>query len=167
MRVPKLFLATVTLTLPMSYSTAALADHGKAGLWSVDMSIVGQDTSQLSPEVTSQMKAKGLIPNARGGFTLQRCMTQAEVEDDNNIINAHASKDCQIVNQGRDGQLFSADLVCKGQLNGTGHVDVRYDSDVHYESRLVITAVEPEGKSMKQDQTFEGRWISPICPAQK
>lgn len=163
MRFKKLFFATTTIALPLCFSTAALADHGKAGLWSIDMSIAGQNTANLPPDIASQMKAKGLIPNAKGGFTLQRCMTQSEVQDDSKILNPNANKDCQIVSQKREGQTVSADLICKGQINGTGHVAVRYDSATHYTSKMMIMVSGSDGKTEQQDQTFEGRWVSPTC----
>jgi hypothetical protein len=167
MPVSKSFLAAVAITLPLAFSTQALADHGKAGLWSIDMTIAGQNTANMPPAVADQMRAKGLIPNASGGFTLQRCMTQAEVQDDSKIINASANKDCQVTNQKREGQTVSASLVCKGQINGTGQVSIRYDSDTHYTSKMTIVASGPDGKPMQQNQTFEGHWVSATCPAQK
>jgi hypothetical protein len=167
MSVSKSFLAAIAITLPLSISTQAFADHGKAGLWSIDMTIAGQNTANMPPAVAEQMKAKGLIPNASGGFTLQHCMTQAEVQDDSKIINASANKDCQVIDQKREGQTVSAGLVCKGQINGTGHVSIRYDSDTHYTSKMTIAVTGPDGKPMQQNQAFEGHWVSASCPAPK
>lgn len=167
MRIAQFFVLTATIAVPLCFSTGALADHGKAGLWSIDMSIAGQNTANLPPEVASQMKAKGLTPNAKGGFTLQRCMTSVEVQDDSKILNPDANKDCQIADQKREGQTVSANLACKGQINGTGHVSISYDSPTHYTSKMNILVQGADGKAVRQEQTFEGHWVSANCPIAK
>lgn len=164
MRIPTLVFTTTAIALPLCFSTVALADHGKAGLWSIDMKIAGQNTADLPPDVANQMKAKGLTPNSKGGFTLQRCMMQSEVQDDSKIINPNANKDCQAIGQKREDQTVSADLICKGPINGTGHVAVSYDSSTHYTSKMTIMISGSDGKTVRQDQFFEGHWISPTCP---
>jgi hypothetical protein len=61
---------------------AALAAHGKAGLWNITTSIGGMPNVQLPPEALAKMKEMGVkMPSARS-FASQICMTQAEVDSD-------------------------------------------------------------------------------------
>ena len=132
MRISKKTVVTAVAVLGLAGATgAALASHGKAGLWRVDMSIAGQDTSKMPPNVLDRMKSMGMMPNSSGGFTVQHCMT--------------------------------ADLVCKGQMNGTGHVSVNYDTPTHYTGEMTISGKTADGTPIAQDQKVEGRWVSASC----
>src|SRR5690242_6442533 len=107
-------------------SGVAFASHGKAGLWTVDMSIAGQDTSKMPPNVLDRMKSMGMVPNGSGGFTVQHCMTADEVADDSKMMDTSNNRDCQVANRQISGHSMTADLVCKGQMTGSGHVSVNY-----------------------------------------
>lgn len=165
MRISNSVLGAVTVTLTFGLATSALAAHGKAGLWSVDMSIAGQDTTKLPPNVIQLMKAKGLTPNSNGGFTLMRCMTAADTTDDSKMLDVNANQSCQLVNRKNMGHAASADLICKGQINGTGQVSVNYDSDTHYSGAMSINAQSAEGAPVQQNQKFVGHWVSASCTA--
>jgi hypothetical protein len=163
MRISKIVLGVFAVALTFGAANGAFAAHGKAGLWSVDMTIAGQDTSKLPASVIQHMKAKGLTPNSNGGFTLMRCMMATEVADDSKMLDTHANQSCELVNRKNTGHAASADLVCKGQIEGTGRVSVEYDSDTHYSGEMLINAQSPDGTPVKQDQKFVGRWISASC----
>jgi Protein of unknown function (DUF3617) len=144
-------------------ASSAIASHGKAGLWSVDMTIAGQNSLRMPPGDLERMKAAGMMPNGAGGFTIRRCMTAAEVADDSKMIDTSALKDCHETNRQMGTHSVSADLVCKGQIDGTGHVSVDYDSDTHYSGELKISGTASDGTPLRQDQRFDGHWVSAAC----
>ena len=164
MRISKIVTAFSVLAAALACaSTGALASHGKAGLWSVDMSIAGQDTSKIPPDALARLKAMGMNPNNSGGFTLNKCMTAADVADDSKMIDASANKNCEIMNRKLTGHSMNADMVCKGQLTGTGHVSVSFDSDTHYTGQMILNGTAADGTRVAQNQTFDGRWVAPTC----
>jgi len=57
---------------------------------------------------------------------------------------------------------MSADMKCTGGFQGTGHVEITYDSDAHYSGEFKMTGVA-NGQPMTQDQKMEGTWISASC----
>ena len=164
MRFSKTVLAGAVAGLALTgLSTTALAAHGKAGQWTVDMTIAGQDTSKMPQQVLDTMRARGMVPNGKGGFTVQRCMTAAEVADDNKMLDTNANKNCQWTFQNVSSHTATAELVCKGQVNGTSHVRVDYDSDTHYSGHMTMQGTGSDGTAMTQDQSFDGHWVSATC----
>jgi len=159
------FIAAASALALVSASGIALASHGKAGLWSIDMTIAGQDTRTMPPDVAARMKAMGMNANGKGGFTVDHCMTAADVADDSKMMDTSNNKNCSVENQKVTGHAMTADLVCKGQVTGSGHVNVTYDSDTHYTGRMTMSGKAADGTPITQDQTFDGHWVSADCGA--
>ncbi len=155
-------LAVAIVAIPV----AALASHGKAGLWNITVTISGlanmPDMSKLPPEAQAQMKKMGMSMNGgSGSITTQHCMTQAEVMMDAPPTNAH-NKDCTISNLNISGHSMSGDMACHGDFTGTGHMNFTYDSDTHYTGVVSITGTA-NGQSATHETKFEGNWVSADC----
>jgi hypothetical protein len=116
---------------------AALASHGKAGLWST----------------SSTMATNGMPPRTN---TATYCMTQAQVNSDKPPPSEN--HDCTMVNARTSGHTMSADMVCKGSFNATGHFETTYDSDTHYTAKI---SMQVQGMSM--NTTVDGHWLKTDC----
>jgi hypothetical protein len=143
---------------------AALAGHGKVGLWDETITMSGMaqmlDMSKLPPEIQARMRAAGVSANGNS-VHVQHCMTAQEVAMDTlprNISNSG----CKISNSKTNGHTMSTDMVCTGNFNGTGHMEVIFDSPTHYSGQLTMNGTS-EGRPMKQSQTFESKWVSADC----
>jgi len=155
----------------LAASPAALAAHGKAGTWEVTTTMSGggmgamPDMSKLPPEVRARMQAHGVQMNG-GGMTAKFCMTADQVANDKPPMTHHGN--CEAQNMKVKGNTFSADVVCKGHMNGKGHVEVTYDTPEHYTGHQTIT-MTMDGQQMTHDMTMEGHWLSADCkiPAAK
>jgi hypothetical protein len=115
---------------------AAFAAHGKVGLWSS----------------TTTANIPGLPPQKQ---TSTYCMTQAEVNSNEPV---NRNPDCTYSNVRSDGRTFSADMVCKGQLNATGHLTTTYDSDTHYTASVTINTGDTS-----LTNAVEGKWVKADC----
>jgi len=143
----------------------ALAGHGKAGLWDVTVTTNAggaamPDMSKLSPEAQAMMRARGMTMNGHT-ITVQHCMTQSEV-DANNPPAMRNQKECKIANSRISGNAFSADMTCSGEMTGTGHMEVTYDSPEHYAGKSTMSGTV-NGHPMSTSTTFEGRWVGADC----
>jgi len=167
MRIQTGIAAAIVAAATVGLTIGAVASHGKVGLWSVDMTIVGHDASQMPENALAAMKARGMTPNTNGGFTFKHCMTATDVADDNKMLSVSSNKDCKIDQKTVSSSGATATLVCKGQVNGTGHLVVNYDSSTHYTAELLMTVTSPDGTSATQDQKFEGHWVAGTCPAEQ
>lgn len=115
---------------------AALAAHGKAGLWSS----------------TTTVDLRGMPPQSH---TATYCMTQAEVNSD---TPANRNPDCKYQNVQVNGHMFSADMICTGKFKATGHFQSTYDSDTHYTATVAINTGE-----MSMTNKIEGKWLRADC----
>lgn len=125
-------MATVAVLLP----GAALAAHGKAGLWST----------------TTTVTMAGVPPQTHAATY---CMTAAEVASDAPPAD---NPDCSYRNAQASGHTYTADMVCKGKFNATGHFSSTYDSDTHYTATIAIAT-----SGVTMTNTVEGKWLRADC----
>ncbi|MEI9886803.1 MAG: DUF3617 domain-containing protein [Rhizomicrobium sp.] len=129
---PVSFLLVAVLLVP----GAALAAHGKAGLWSS----------------TTTMTMPGVPPQSHSATY---CMTPAQV---NSEAPMGGNPDCTYLNAHVSGQTYTADMVCKGQFNATGHFTSTYSGDSQYTATITINTGD-----MTMTNTVEGKWLKADC----
>jgi hypothetical protein len=150
-----------------AFPAAAIAAHGKVGLWEITthMSMPGME-ARIPPEALARMKAMGMQMPGNQTFSAQHCMTAEEVAQDRPPPMRHA-EDCTTSNLTHDAHSVNVDMICKGaDLDGTGHVNVTYDSDEHYSGSFTFTGTG-HGHPMNMSNSFEGKWISADCGSVK
>jgi hypothetical protein len=144
--------------LPM----AALASHGKVGLWNVTVKMSMPNMPQIPPDQLAKMQAMGVhVPN-NSTMTVQHCMTAAEVASDKPPQMQH-NKNCAMQNLNFSHGTFTGDMVCTGEdMQGTGHITVSYDSDTHYAGQMTFAGTA-HGHPANITNDFEGSWVSADC----
>lgn len=115
---------------------AALAAHGKAGLWSS----------------TTTMTVPGMGPQSHSATY---CMTPAQVNSD---APPGDNPDCTYQNVHVTGQTYTADMVCKGQFNATGHFSSTYSGDSHFTATITIVT-----GGMTMTNNVVGQWVKADC----
>jgi hypothetical protein len=162
----KIMLAGAGLALVLA-PLAALAAHGKAGLWQITITTEGQNPqmpnmASLPPEVQARMKAMG-VQMGGNAITVQHCQTAEEVARDVPPAGTH-NKECTMSNVSYTGGSMTADMVCSGNFSGTGHVHFVWDSDEHYAGEVSMTG-KMNDEQVTHTQKIEGRWLSAQCTA--
>lgn len=158
--------AAAALAAGLLLSLAALAAHGKAGLWEVTTrnNMGGMpsmpDMSSLPPQVQAQLKARGVRMNG-SEIATRFCMTADQVASDHPVLTHNA--ECKAQNVKFEGSTFNADIVCTGKLKGTGHVQITFSSPVHYLGSETMDMTEPGGTPMHTTMAMDARWLSPNC----
>ena len=125
-------IAAIAALLP----AVAFAAHGKAGLWSS----------------TTTMSVPGMGPQSHSATF---CMTPAQVNSD---APAGGNPDCTYNNVHVTGQTYTADMVCKGQFNATGHISTTYAGDSHYTATITIVT-----GGMTMTNNVVGQWVKADC----
>jgi len=151
----------IVLGMALSAPIVAWASHGKAGLWEIRVqTAMGQmagmpDMSKMPAAVRARLEAM-----QKNGMTVRHCMTSADVA--NGRPNMSHSPGCKAINERTTGQTFSADLVCTGNMKGTGHVRTTFDSPDHYTSSVTMTGTA-NGHPVNNAMKIEAHWVSPKC----
>jgi Protein of unknown function (DUF3617) len=130
---------TAVLALPQ----AALADHGKAGLWQITVSVAVKGVDYVQTVMN------------------QHCMTPQEVAGDS--LASLPNSGCAMKNTSDDGDTLSGDMVCTGNMTGTGHMAITYDAPTHYSGKMTFVGTAPNGRALDFTQNMEGRWVSASC----
>jgi hypothetical protein len=146
---------------------AALAGHGKAGLWNITTSIGGMPSVQLPPEAMARMKAMGMkMPSGGQSFSSQICMTQAEVDSDKLPPVGKNDMGCTSHVTSQTANSMSAETVCTGDMKGTGRMQISYSGAEHYSGSYSFKGMIHD-RSMETNSTFKGDWIKADCGAVK
>ena len=144
---------------------AAYAGHGKVGLWSMTVSMDGQnampDMSKLPSEAQARMRAMGMSMTGNS-VSVQHCMTASEVAANVPHLDQRTEKNCKISNLKTTSNTMSADLVCSGDYTGTGHMQYTFDGDSHYMGEVSMDGMS-NGHPMHNHEKIEGRWVSADC----
>ncbi len=121
---------------------AAFAGHGKVGLWSTDTT------------TTMNMPGMDNVPPQTHSATF--CMTTEQVNTD--VPPASENPACKMQNVHHDGHTVTADMVCHGQMEGTGHFTTTYDGDTHYKAQFSMAM-----NGMTMNSAIEGKWLKADC----
>ncbi len=146
----------------IAMSGAALAAHGKAGLWEISVKMEMAGMPQIPPEQLAKMRQMGMQMPMGQTITAQHCMTAAEVASDMPPSTGHEHRGCSMQNTKLSGHNFDGDMVCKGDTEGQGHLRVSYDSDEHYVGQMTFNGVT-HGHPGSFTNSFEGHWVSASC----
>lgn len=160
----KIWIGGAALVVAAAIPLAALASHGKAGLWKITatMHMAGMQMPQLSPQELAQMKAMGVHIPTGNTFTMQHCMTAAEVSADVPPSSQRPQSGCKTTNVKVVGHTMTADMVCSGDMKGEGHFNVTYDSPEHYSGQTTFKGTM-EGRPSDTTNSFDGTWVSADC----
>jgi hypothetical protein len=154
---------TASLALLLVAPGAALAGHGKAGLWTITTSMNMAEMPQMPPEVAAMMKQRGMkMPGMGEPITSQICMTQEEVDSDVPPRFSNRAEDCQTHVISKTATSMSADMVCSGRMQGTGHLQISYSSAEHYQGSYSFRG-NMEGQPNAMSSSFKGDWVKADC----
>ena len=157
MTIRKLCLAAVALSA-LGLSGPALAKQGKVGLWNVTSTI----EMAMPPEAAAAMKKMGMAMPGAKPVTVQMCMSQAEVESNRppHLDRTATGCDTRLVKQ--TATEMTASMVCKGNMRGTGTIQVAYKGDTQYSGFYSFKGTSG-GRPVDMTTRFRGNWVKADC----
>jgi hypothetical protein len=157
MTIRHLCLCSVALTA-LSMSGPALAKHGKAGLWNVT------STTEMAfpPEAVAAMKRAGMAMPGAKPIIAQMCMSQAEVDSARppHLDRTATGCDTKIVKE--TATAMTATMTCKGNMRGTGTIQVTYKGAEHYVGSYSFKGTSG-GRPVDMTTRFKGDWVKADC----
>ncbi len=144
---------------------AALARHGKAGLWNVSTTM-NMGKMQMPPEAMAKMKEMGMKMPSAQTFASQICMTQADVDSDKLPPMSRNDAGCTNHIASQTGTAMTSEMICNGEMKGTGHMQISYSSVEHYLGSYSFKGTT-NGTPMDMSSSFKGDWVKADCGAVK
>lgn len=153
MRYPSLLVSAALVLAP----GAALAKHGKVGLWNV--STTTDLAMAMPPEAMGQMKGMKMPATTH---TSQMCMSAEEVNSDAPPhIDANATG-CDTRILSHTGSSMTAEMTCNGSMKGKGHMQISYSGEEHYSGSYNFQGTV-EGNAANMTSSFRGDWVKADC----
>ena len=143
----------------------AFAGHGKAGLWNVSTTM-DMGGVQMPPEAMAKMKQMGMKMPSAQTFNTQMCMTQTEVDSDKPPPVGRGDSGCTTHVVSQTSSAMAAEMVCNGEMKGTGHMQITYSGPEHYAGSYSFKGMV-HGTSMSTSSSFKGDWLKADCGAVK
>jgi hypothetical protein len=156
-------IAVATVLAP----TAALAAHGKPGLWTVSSTMQMANMPQMPPEAMAMMKAHGMkMPGMGEPIVTQICMTLDQVNADK--LPAMNSREESCTNKVLSQTLTSvtAETTCHGQMNGVGHMQISWRGNEHYQGSYSFKGMM-EGHPQEFNTNYAGDFVKADCGSVK
>lgn len=148
-------------TLPMS---ALAATKLQPGLWETTVLMnLGEGMPQVPPEMRAQMKQMGLDIPGVDPITHRVCITpeQAARETMPNVNDPESG--CRMVGSKRDGDRFTADLVCDGRMKGKGNMTMTLNGPKAHTGRMAFKGTSEEGMPLDMSSEVNGKWLAAEC----
>ena len=136
----------------------ALANHGKVGLWNVTSST----EVAMPPELAAQMRKSGVKMPAAQPMTVQMCMSREEVESNTPPHLDAGATGCASKLVSQTGSAMRANVLCSGQLKGSGSIEVSYQGTEHYNGSYSFKG-SSYGRSTTMTTKFKGDWVKADC----
>ena len=158
--------ATAVLLAP----AAALAAHGRAGLWRITTTMDMPDMPQmpdLPPEAMAMMKSRGMsMPGMGAPIVTQICMTQEEVNADRipSMNNSEANCTTKVLSQ--TPTSMTAETTCRGRMEGVGRMQMSWRGNEHYEGTYSFKGVM-QGRPHQMNTRYTGDFVKADCGSVK
>jgi hypothetical protein len=94
--------------------------------------------------------------------TVQMCMSKEEVESDvpPHLDSAATGCDTKLVSQ--TAGAMRANIICKGQMKGTGSIAITYNGPEHYTGTYSFKGTS-YGHATSMTTRFKGDWVKADC----
>jgi hypothetical protein len=140
------------------------ADQQKAGLWETTVTVkFGAGAPQIPPEAMAQMKKMGIkIPGVEP-IVQKVCITPEQALQDKIPNGTNPDSGCEVKNSKRDGNRFTADMVCSGHMKGEGNMVMTLENSEHYNGNVKFKGVGADGRQVETATEISGRWLGTDC----
>jgi hypothetical protein len=133
---------------------------GKAGLWNMTLNLNIGGMPQVPPEALAQMRALGMsIPGLGAPIQTQVRMTPEQAAGD---ATPPMQNGCRNQNVQRNGNTIIGEIVCMGELNGTGTFEATQVSEIQIRNRFSFNGTR-RGQPAQFTAEMEGNWASADC----
>lgn len=145
---------------------AAMAAHGRAGLWTVTSTMEMPGMPALPPQAMEMMKSRGM-PMPGQPFTTQMCMTQDQVNADKPPAMRNQDVSCETKVLSSSASAMHTQVTCKGKVNGTGDMQMTWRGTDHYESNYTFQGTAEGGRPQNMKQHSVGDFVKADCGSVK
>lgn len=162
------FGSTLVVAAIVLAPAAALAAHGRAGLWNISSTMEMANMPQMPPEAMAMMQSRGMKMPGMGGqpVVTQICMTQEQVNGDKPpAMNNHA-ENCTAKLLSQTGTSMTSEVICHGRMEGVGHSQMSWRGNEHYEGTYSFKG-SMEGHPQQISTRYTGDFVKADCGAVK
>ena len=156
-------LASGMIILVVLAPAAALAAHGKPGLWTISTTMQMANMPQMPPEAMAMMKARGMKMPGMEPIVSQICMTQEQVDDDKLPSMMHEREEsCTSKVLSQTPSSVTAEATCHGMMEGVGHFQISWRGNEHYEGTYSFKG-SMQGRPQEMTSHYTGDFVKADC----
>jgi Protein of unknown function (DUF3617) len=161
------FTSSLVMAAVVLAPAAALAGHGRPGLWNISSTMEMANMPQMPPEALAMMKSRGMKMPGMGGQPIvsQICMTQEQVNGDKPPMNNHA-ENCTAKVLSQTGTSMTSEVTCHGRMEGVGRAQMSWRGNEHYEGTYSFKG-SMEGHPQQISTRYTGDFVKADCGAVK
>lgn len=144
--------------------------HGKPGLWTITTDMKMKNMPDIPPEALAMMKQRGMkIPGMGSPMITQICMTPKDVAEGTALglkAQHDANIQCTPKLLSETGSSMTSSVTCHGEMEGSGHSEMSWRGDNHYEGNYSFKGVM-RGQPNETSTHFIGDFVKADCGSVK
>jgi hypothetical protein len=161
-------MTALALSMAFFASVGMAADQLKPGQWDMTIKMQMKDMPEISAEDMAQMKEMGIkIPMAGDTMQVQQCITPEQASLKKPMNPSQGQNGCTVKNYKHSGNTASGEMVCNGEMKGTGKFEMTIDSDTSYSTKVTFKGVSKDGVPIDQTTESSGKWVKAQCDANR
>lgn len=164
----KQFVCMLSLSSSLAIPVFA-AENMQPGLWEVTTeSALAKNIPTLPPAQIEAMRKMGVdLSQLQSGTIANKVCITPDMAAKNELPKmTQKESGCAIKNQRQNGNVFTMDMVCDGQMNGSGVSTTTFASKKSFNSRTQFSG-NVNGLPINDEAISKGQWVSADCGAVK
>lgn len=148
---------------------AFAAANMEPGLWEVTTeSALAKNIPTLPPAQIEAMRKMGVdLSQLQSGTIANKVCITPEMAAKNELPKmTQKESGCEIKNQRQQGNIYTMDMVCDGQMKGKGVSTTTFASKKSFSSRTQFSG-NVNGLPINDEANTNGKWVSPDCGSVK
>lgn len=145
------------------------AENMQPGLWEVTTeSALAKNIPTLPPAQIETMRKMGVdLSQLQSGTIANKVCITPEMAAKNELPKmSQKESGCEIRNQRQNGNVYTMDMVCDGQMQGSGVSTTTFASKKSFNSRTQFSG-NVNGLPLNDEAISNGKWVSADCGAVK
>lgn len=145
------------------------AENMQPGLWEVTTeSALARNIPTLPPAQIEAMRKMGVdLSQLQSGTIANKVCITPEMAAKNTLPEmSQKESGCAIKNQRQNGNVYTMDMVCDGQMQGSGVSTTTFSSKKSFNSRTKFNG-NMNGLPINDEAISNGKWVSADCGAVK
>ena len=140
------------------------AEKLRPGQWNLTIKMNMKNGPQIPAEQLAELKELGIqVPLSGEPFLVEQCITPEQASLDKPFAISRDNNSCTIRNLNHAGNKATGEIVCSGDITGSGIFEMTLNSDTSFQGIGTVNAMSTQFGPIDQTTEVSGEWVKATC----